>query len=146
MVIDTRPQAGDGFEILVRGRIGRHDAVLARSEGPEPHRFAIYVRPESDRRFATRPFKEGHALILLGFAPRPRCRFFVRGCALAGGFELLLPEWTESDREARARALFARLQDGLSGVLDGVADGVAAGQDLGLTPIPPSAPARQSPG
>ena len=146
MVIDTRPQAGDGFEILERGRIGRHDAVLARSESPDPHRFAIYVRPESDRRFAARPFKEGHALVLLGFAPRPRCRFFVRGCALAGGFELLLPEWTESDGEVRARALFASLQDGLAGVLEGVADAVAAGQDLGLTPIPPSAPVRQSPG
>lgn len=140
MVIDTRPQAGDGFEILERGRIGRHDAVLARSEGPDPQHFAIYVRPESDRRFATRPFKEGHALVLLGFAPRPRCRFFVRGCALAGGFELLLPEWTEEVGEARARALFAKLQDGLEGVLDQVTEAIARGQDLGLAPVQPSIP------
>ena len=135
MVIDTRPQAGDGFEVLVRGSFGRHDAVLARSEGKAPHRFAIYVRPESDRRFGRRAFKEGHALILLGFAPRPRCKFFVRGCALAGGFELMLPEATE----ATARDLFARLQDRLETVLDRVADGIAAGQDLGLAPAPPSA-------
>lgn len=139
MVIDTRPQAGDGFEVLVRGRIGRHDAVLARSEGPSPHRYAIYVRPETERRFNRRAFKEGHALMLLGFAPRPRCKFFVRGCALAGGFELLLPANTGEDEEARARALFAKLQEGLEAVLDRVADAIAAGQDLGLAPAPPSA-------
>lgn len=141
MVIDTRPQAGDGFEVLASGRIGRHDGVLARSEGRAPHRYAIYVRPESDRRFGTRPFKEGHGLVLLGFAPRPRCKFFVRGCALAGGFELLLPDDGDADGEDRARALFARLQHGLEDVLDRIADAVAAGQDLGLAPIPP-APAR----
>ena len=135
MVIDTRPQAGDGFEVLVRDSFGRHDAVLARSEGAAPHRFAIYVRPESNRRFGRRAFKEGHALILLGFAPRPRCKFFVRGCALAGGFELMLPEETE----ATARELFARLRDGLETVLDRVAGGIAAGQDMGLAPVPPSA-------
>lgn len=140
MVIDTRPQAGDGFEVLVRGRIGRHDAVLARSVGPAPHRFAIFIRPESERRFSRRAFKEGHALILLGFAPRPRCRFFVRGCALAGGFELLLPAEQDPDGEARARELFAKLQEGLECVLDRVADGIAAGEDLGLTPVPPSVP------
>lgn len=140
MVIDTRPQAGDGFEILVRGRIGRHEAVLARSEGPAPHRYAIYVRPEPERRFGRRAFKEGHALMLLGFAPRPRCKFFVRGCALAGGFELLLPTNQGSDGESSARGLFARLQDGLEGVLDRVADAIAVGQDLGLTPVPPPTP------
>ena len=140
MVIDTRPQAGDGFEALLRGRIGRHDAVLARSEGPAPHRFAIYVRPEPERRFGRRAFKEGHALMLLGFAPRPRCKFFVRGCALAGGFELMLPAMRDSDEEARARKLFAGLQEGLEAVLDRVADAVAAGQDLGLAPVPPPTP------
>ncbi len=140
MVIDTRPQAGDGFQILVRDRIGRHDAVLARSEGPAPHRFAIYVRPEPDRRFGRRAFKEGHALMLLGFAPRPRCKFFVRGCALAGGFELLLPAKADPDEESSARELFARLGDGLEAVLDRVADAIAAGQDLGLAPVPPPAP------
>lgn len=140
MVIDTRPQAGDGFQILVRDRIGRHDAVLARSEGPAPHRFAIYVRPEPDRRFSRRAFKEGHALMLLGFAPRPRCKFFVRGCALAGGFELLLPANPDSDEESSARELFAQLRDGLEAVLDRVADAIAAGQDLGLAPVPPPAP------
>jgi hypothetical protein len=139
MVIDTRPQAGDGFEILVRGRIGRHDAVLARSEGPAPHSFAIYVRPESDRRFSQRTFKEGHALMLLGFAPRPRCKFFVRGCALAGGFELIVPTIGGPGGEDRARALFAALQDGLDSILDRIADAIAAGQDLGLAPTPPSA-------
>lgn len=140
MVIDARPQAGDGFEILLSGRIGRHDAVLARSEGPAPHRFAIYVRPESDPRFGRRPFKEGHALMLLGFAPRPRCKFFVRGCALAGGFELVLPVRAADEAEASARELFARLQGGLEGVLDRVAGAVADGQDLGLAPVPPPPP------
>lgn len=140
MVIDTRPQAGDGFEILVRGHIGRHDAVLARSEGSAPHRFAIYVRPEPERRFGRRVFKEGHGLMLLGFAPRPRCKFFVRGCALAGGFELLLPANPAANGESSARELFARLQDGLEAVLDRVADAIAAGQDLGLVPVPPPVP------
>ena len=137
MVIDSRPRAGDGFEALQIGRIGRHDAVLARSEGPAPHRYAIYVRPESDRRFAQRAFKEGHALMLLGFAPRPRCKFFVRGCALAGGFELILPPPAGPAGEADARALFERLQEGLSPILDRLADGVAGAEDLGLTVSPP---------
>ncbi len=140
MVIDSRPRAGDGFEALQIGQFGRHDAVLARSEEPTPQRYAIYIRPESDRRFARRAFKEGHALMLLGFAPRPRCKFFVRGCALAGGFELILPPAAAPDGEPAARELFERLQQGLAPVLDRVADAVADAEDLGLVPAPPRPP------
>ena len=140
MVLDTRPRAGDGYSAIATGNFGRHDAVLARSDGPSPHAFAIYIRPQVAPRFQAALFKEGHALMMLGFAPRPRCKFFVVGCALAGGFELVLEDLGESDRESAARSLFDKLQEELEPLLDQIADQMTHGRKLGLPtrlPTPP---------
>ncbi len=130
---DPRPRSGDGYSAIEIGTFGRHDAVLARSDGPPPHRFAVYVRPQQDPGLAQRAFKEGHVLMLLGFRPRARCKFFAVGCALAGGFELLLDQAPGKVPEADARALFARLAADLAPILDQVAWQMASASDLGLS-------------
>ena len=121
---------GDGTAIK-RASVGRLDAMLSQA-GSDGIR-AIHVRLRPAARSFGRRFREGDALRLLGFTPRPECHFFPVGCFYGGCYYRVLGD------EAPAEEIFDKVVGGLTSTVDLVAFG-------GHSRIPPCANAALSVG
>ena len=115
----------EGGVVLKRESVGRLDAILSQASPEAGGVRAIHVRLRPAARSFGRRFREGDALRLLGFTPRPECHFFPVGCFYGGCYYRVLDE-------SAADELFDKVVAGLTGTVESLVQAAWSAEDIGL--------------
>ena len=129
----VEPAHAEGTLEERRGAQGKLELVLTRTPGDSGDVFALHARIRPGARSFGRQFREGDALRLLGFVPRPECRLYPVACFYGGCYCLVLEPTADEAAVEKYHELFDGALAGLGPAVDGLVQAAWAVEDLGLS-------------
>jgi hypothetical protein len=128
----TDGHTGTAQHELKRGSKGRIEAVLSLLDTGEKQIYVLHLRFLPQVRTLRRRFREGDALRLLGFTPRPDCPFFPVQCFYAGCYYRELGEGPDEAARETYKRTFDQALDNLATIIEHFLAGAWLAEEIGL--------------